>query len=108
MNQEKRQMATKKRWYMEASPDLGNVFKEFHDRITGENSLDRKTMELIKTAVSCVLRCSHCTEDHIKKALKEGATKREIADTLLITALQGAGTQLYWLLDRYETHLGAP
>ena len=99
-------MSEKKRWFLEASPKLGNAFKKFHDTVTEENCLDPKVVELIKTAVSAVLRCSHCTEDHIKKALKSGATREEIADTLLIASLQGAGTQLYWMLDTYEEYLG--
>jgi AhpD family alkylhydroperoxidase len=63
-------------------------------------------MELIKVAVSSVFRCQHCTEDHIEKALKAGATKREIADALLLASLQAAGTQLYWAKDMFEQHLG--
>jgi AhpD family alkylhydroperoxidase len=78
----------------------------YHDAVTEKSSLDSKTIELIKLAVSSALRCPHCTEDHLKKALQAGATKREVTDALHIAALQGAGTQLYWALDVFEEHLG--
>jgi AhpD family alkylhydroperoxidase len=99
-------MSKKDRWYVESSPRLGNAFRDFHQTVTNDSSLDQKTIELIKIAVSSVLRCQHCTEDHIIKAKKEGATKQEIADTLLITSLQGAGTQLYWAEGVFQKHLG--
>ena len=98
-------MSNRGKWYIDASPKLGNAFQDFHHTITNDSCLDKKTMELIKVAVNSVLRCPHCTEDHIIKAIEEGATKQEIADTLLISSLQGAGTQLYWAKDIFEKHL---
>lgn len=100
-------MSTGEKWYVAASPKLGNAFQDFHHTITNDSCLDKKTMELIKIAVNSVLRCPHCTEDHIIKAVEEGATKQEIADTLLISSLQGAGTQLYWAKDIFEKHLSS-
>jgi len=100
-------MATKKTWFLESSPEVGSAFIDFHTNVTEKNCLDDKTMELIKIAVSSVLRCPHCTQTHIVKAKKQGATKQEITDTLLIASLQAAGTQLYWDLDGFEEHLGS-
>jgi len=57
-------------------------------------------------ALACVLRCHYCTVDHIKGALDAGATKQEIAETLLLTAYEGAGTQLAWCKDVYKKYLG--
>ena len=100
-------MATKKTWFLESSPEVESAFIEFHTKVTEKNCLDDKTMELIKIAVSSVLRCPHCTQIHIVKAKEQGATKQEITDTLLIASLQAAGTQLYWDLDGFEEHLGS-
>lgn len=99
-------MAVKKRWYLDASPELGKGFRDFSRTISEESSLDEKTVELIKVAVSSVVRCRHCTEDHIVKALKAGATKHEITDALFVSSLQCAGTQLYWAEDIFQKHLG--
>lgn len=100
-------MSIKKTWFLDASPEVGSAFMDFHTAVTEKNSLDNKTMELIKIAVSSVLRCPHCTRTHIVKAKENGATKHEISDSLLIAALQAAGTQLYWDLDGFEEHLGS-
>ena len=100
-------MSSSKRWYIDASPKPGNAFRSFHDSVTDESSLDKKTVELIKIAVSSVLRCRHCTEDHIVKARQEGATRREITDAMMVASLQCAGTQLYWANDVFEKHLGS-
>ena len=100
-------MTKNKIWFLESSPEVGEAFIDFHKKVTTKNCLDNKTMELIKVAVSSVLRCPHCTQTHIVKAKEEGASKQEIADTLLIASLQGAGTQLYWDLDGLENHLGS-
>jgi len=99
-------MPSSNRWYIEASPKPGSAFQKFHDAVTNESSLDKKTVELIKIAVSSVLRCRHCTEDHIVKALQQGVSRREIADAMMVAALQCAGTQLYWAMDIFEKHIG--
>lgn len=99
-------MSEKTPWYVKHSPEMGRHFAAFY-RAAYENSvLDDKTRELLMSALACVFRCPHCTEDHIKRALEVGATKQEVAEALLIAALEGAGTQLYWVKDVYEKYLG--
>ena len=80
---------------------------DFHTKVTEKNCLDDKTMELIKIAVSSILRCTYCTQTHITKAKEIGATNYEIAVSLIIAALQAAGTQLYWDLEKFEEQLGS-
>lgn len=87
---------TKTPWYVLKSPELGKPFHEFSEACREKGVLDPKTRELLMTALACVFRCSHCTEEHIKRALEAGASKEEITETLLIAALEGAGTQLAW------------
>jgi AhpD family alkylhydroperoxidase len=99
-------MPSSKQWYIEASPEPGSAFRKFHDSVTNESSLDKKTVELIKVAVSSVLRCRHCTEDHIVKAMQQGVSREAIAGAMMVASLQCAGTQLYWANDIFEKHLG--
>jgi AhpD family alkylhydroperoxidase len=47
--------------------------------------LDRKTKELIAIAASLALNCQGCLDGHIKKALKDGATREEISETIAVT-----------------------
>ena len=95
-----------KPWFQEASSETGKAFLHFNRDVTSKSALDEKTAELIKLATSSVLRCQHCTELHIRKALEVGASRQEVADALLIAALQGAGTQLYWNKEGFGELLG--
>jgi AhpD family alkylhydroperoxidase len=105
--QEEEEMAEQKKpWYVEQSPEIGGAFQEFYQKCKDKSCLEDKTRELLMLALACSFRCPHCTEEHIKKALEVGASKGEVAETLLITAVEGAGTQLYWAKDVYEKHLG--
>lgn len=100
-------MATKKIWYTENSPEIGNAFQEFHDAAADKGVLDKKTKELLMLALACAFRCPHCTKQHIKRALDVGASKEEVTEALLITAVEGAGTQLYWVKEVFDEYLGS-
>lgn len=47
-------------------------------------AIDRKTAELVAVAAAAALRCEHCLEAHMERAVQEGASFDEILDTLLI------------------------
>lgn len=93
-------------WYKHQSPEIGQKFQDYYQSCF-EGVLDDKTRELLMLALACAHRCPHCTEEHIEKALEVGASKQEVSEALLIAAVEGAGTQLYWAKDIYEKHLGA-
>jgi len=93
-------------WFIRHSRDIGGAFNHFHNAARDKGVLDDKTKELLMLALACAFRCPHCTERHIKAALEAGATKEEVTETLLITAVEGAGTQLSWLRPTYEKYLG--
>jgi AhpD family alkylhydroperoxidase len=92
-------------WYVKLTP-LGAAHAHFSNTAKRETVLDLKTKELIRLAVSSIFRCAHCTEHHVKDALSAGATKEEIAETLLLTALQSSGTQLNWHREFFERTFG--
>jgi AhpD family alkylhydroperoxidase len=93
-------------WYVRNSPEIGKPFETFYDACTKGAVLDKKTRELLMLCLASAFRCPHCTESHIKAALEAGATKEEITEALLITAVEGAGTQLGWASEIYLKYLG--
>ena len=97
-------MDKKTPWYLKQSP-LGAAYQHFSNVAREKSVLDAKTKELIRVAVASVFRCPHCTEHHLEDALKAGATKQEIAEAILISALQAAGTQLNWNKELFEEYL---
>jgi AhpD family alkylhydroperoxidase len=48
-------------------------------------ALDRKTAELAAVAAASALRCEHCLDAHMERAMQEGASPDEIMDVLLIS-----------------------
>lgn len=97
-------MANEKQWYLKHSP-LGTGYQYFSNTANQKSVLDTKTKELIRLAVASVFRCKHCTEHHIKGAIEAGATKQEISEAILLSALQAAGTQLNWNKESFEEYL---
>jgi AhpD family alkylhydroperoxidase len=92
-------------WFVLLSPELGKKFHDFHQACNEDGVLDKKTKELLMLALASVFRCPHCTEAHIKAALEIGVSKEEITETLLIAALEGAGTQLTWAKEIFMKYL---
>jgi AhpD family alkylhydroperoxidase len=92
-------------YFEKHSQRTSTAFTEFHGAVSKNSSLDSKTIELIKIAVSSVMRCKHCTDSHIKQALQVGVSNQEITDTMFISALQAAGTQLFWNADSFDKYL---
>ena len=94
-------------WYVLNSPEIGGAFHDFYQACGEQGVLDKKTKELLMTALASVFRCPHCTESHIKAALEAGASKEEITEALLIAAIEGAGTQLAWASDVFLKYLSS-
>ncbi len=65
------------------------------------STLSPKYVELISIAVSSALRCNHCTDYHVRAALRKGATKDEILEAILISGLTSQSTVL---ADAYRTY----
>ena len=97
-------MADEVPWYLKQS-SLGAGYQYFSNSAGQKTVLDAKTKELIRLAVASVFRCKHCTEHHAKGAIAAGATKQEIAEAILLSALQAAGTQLNWHKEFFEEFL---
>lgn len=54
----------------------------------GETSpLDPKYVELISMAVGAALKCPYCTSYHMQAAIKMGATRGEILETILLSGM---------------------
>ncbi len=66
---------------------------DFTDDFLSEQDgvLDKKTIELIATAVSICVDCSPCTDFHIAEAVKHGASSEEINKVFKIVMAVSAG-----------------
>lgn len=77
-----------------------SIYFEFYKDTYREKgaALDRKTKELVAIAASLALNCPNCLDGHIKKALKDGATREEISETIQVTLGVGAAA----IVDRSD------
>jgi len=92
-------------WRQNYIPEADAAFWDFKSDLFEDGVLPRKTKELIAVAVSCQHRCRHCTRAHIEAALKEGASKAEVAETLSVLWVIGGGTNVVWNKEGFEEHL---
>lgn len=76
--------------YTMVDPRMRKIYFQFYQETYKSSALDRKTKELIAIAASLAAHCNGCLEGHIKKALKFGATKEELSETIAITMGVGA------------------
>ena len=77
----------KEKWpsYTMVEPKMRKIYFRFYQETYKSSVLDRKTKELIAIAASLATHCDGCLEGHIKKALKCGATREELSETIAIT-----------------------
>jgi AhpD family alkylhydroperoxidase len=71
--------------YTMVDPKMRKIYFQFYQETYKTSAIDRKTKELIAIAASLATHCKGCLEGHIKKALKYGATKEELSETIAIT-----------------------
>jgi AhpD family alkylhydroperoxidase len=84
----------KEKWpsYTMVDPRMRKIYFQFYQETYKKSGLDRKTKELVAIAASLASHCKGCLEGHIKKALKYGATKEELSETIAITMGVGAAS----------------
>ena len=70
--------------YTMVDPRFRQIYFEFYKETYRPSVLDRKTKELVAIGASLTAKCQGCLEGHIKKALKFGATREEISETIAI------------------------
>lgn len=68
--------------YSMVPPRLREIYFQFYKESYRPSVLDRKTKELVAISASLAAKCQGCLEGHIRKALKFGATRDEIGETI--------------------------
>lgn len=66
------------------------------------STLDRKTAELVAIGAAAALRCDHCLEAHMKRAMDEGASLDEVMDALLVAGAISESSALSVAFRKYK------
>ena len=79
-----------------AIPDTMSGFVRLHEAASKDGALSNKTKELIALAIAITVRCDGCVAFHIHDALRAGATRQEILETLGVAVLMGGGPSVVY------------
>ncbi len=91
--------------YREAAPELAQGFSGLARAATAAGALTPKTKELIALAIGIAMRCDGCVGFHTEAALRLGATREEVLDTIGVAIYMGGGPSYVYgaqALEAYE------
>ncbi len=77
-------------------------FSQLHKASIADGVLDSKTKELIALGIAITVRCDGCIAFHVHDALKAGATKEEISETIGVAVLMGGGPSVVYGCEALE------
>jgi AhpD family alkylhydroperoxidase len=89
------------RLMMETPGTLGG-FRHLHKESQAEGALSKKTKELMALAISIAGHCDSCIAYHVHDALKAGAARKEILETIGVAIMMGGGPALMYGCDALE------
>ena len=72
-------------------PAVMDGFSRLHRSATTAGAIDTKYKELMALAISIVVRCDGCIAFHVHDAVRAGATREEVAETVGVAVLMGGG-----------------
>ena len=84
------------------APDVMKAFSGMANAALAPNALDTKTKELIALAIGVSTRCDGCIAFHAQAAMKQGATREEVMETLGMAIYMGAGPSVMYALQGME------
>ena len=77
--------------FRDLHPDAAAGFTAMHHAALAEGVLSTKAKELQCIAVGIVTHCADCIGFHVRAAIKAGATREEIAETIGVCVMMGGG-----------------
>jgi len=86
-------------------------FARLHKKAVEDGALSAKTKELMALAVSIAARCEGCIAYHVRDAVKAGATRQELLETIGVAIMMGGGPASMYAahaLDAIEQFMAAP
>lgn len=78
------------------NPGIAEGFAKMHHATGEDKALSAKTKELIALGIAITIRCEGCIACHVSAALKAGANKDEIVETIGVSVVMGGGPSLVY------------
>ncbi len=86
-------------------------FARLHKKAVEDGALDAKTKELMALAISIAVRCDGCIAYHAHDAIKAGATRAELLETIGVAIFMAGGPGSIYAahaMDAIDQFLPAP
>ena len=74
-----------------AIPDVMRSFQGLMGSVAKGGALSTKTKELMALAIAISLKCEGCLVFHVQNAIKHGASREEVAETIAVSIEMGGG-----------------
>jgi AhpD family alkylhydroperoxidase len=84
--------------------ETGHGFTGLHRAAMGDGVLSTKTKELLALAIGISQRCVDCIGFHVQGAVKHGATRDEIAETISVAVMMGGGPAYMYGVKALEAY----
>jgi AhpD family alkylhydroperoxidase len=84
------------------APDVMKAFSGLAQAALKANALDTKTKELIALAIAVATRCDGCIAFHAEAAVKQGASREEVQETMGMAIYMGAGPSVMYAAQALE------
>lgn len=82
-----------------SSPQTMQAFGALAKAASSDAALDKKTKELMAIAISICIRCDGCIAYHVNAAIKAGATREEMVETISVAIEMGGGPSTVYGAD---------
>jgi AhpD family alkylhydroperoxidase len=86
------------------APDAMKAFSALARASLEPKALPTKTKELIALAISIATRCDGCIAFHAEAAVKHGATRDEVLETVGMAIYMGAGPSVMYAAQALEAY----
>lgn len=86
----------------QGAPEMMKSFSDMARAAHAGDALDGKTKELIALAIAVATRCQPCIAYHAEGAVKAGASRKQIGETLAMAVYMGAGPSVMYAAQALE------
>jgi AhpD family alkylhydroperoxidase len=77
-------------------------FSRLHKKALGEGELPARIKEMMALAISIVVQCEGCIAYHTANAVKAGAGREELLETIAVAILMGGGPASIYAVQAYD------
>lgn len=84
------------------APDVMKAFSGIAQAALKADALDVKTKELVALGIAVAIRCDGCVAFHAEAAVKQGASRAEVLETMGMAIYMGAGPSVMYAAQALE------